>query len=93
MQERVPRINIESDEEISREFCYFIDDKETGNQHIIIYLCTAHSAFVVFRSLSYVHLNTTFAISNPKSKQGYLFLDKALAIFQCKKHEKRLKGF
>ncbi|KAK1376208.1 Recombination initiation defects 3 [Heracleum sosnowskyi] len=28
--ERIPRINIESDEEISRDFCYFLDDKETG---------------------------------------------------------------
>lgn len=56
MQERVPRINIESDEEISRDFCYFLDNKETGNQHIIIYLCTAQSELVVCKCLSYVHL-------------------------------------
>lgn len=83
MQERVPRINIESDEEISRDFCYFLDDKETGDQHVIIYLCTAQSALVVCRCLPYyVHLNT-FAMNNSKSKQGY-FLTRHWQFFNAR---------
>ncbi|KAL8114168.1 putative recombination initiation defects 3 isoform X2 [Apium graveolens] len=34
-QERVPRINIESDEEISRDFCYF-DNKETDTGNFLM---------------------------------------------------------